>query len=236
MPYPNVGFWSALQNGRRIDIDKSTYVLSVVTCGDLVVSTGKLVAADPFVFLQEYVEDPSLPGVQVPPGRYPVAVTLADVSGLSDGSHMREAYVTLSLRPGAEEVRRRIITPVKEGETCEPELAVDNTFCGFPVDAGTVCFVDAGSLALGMPPVGQWGQVFDDGSPASWFAQMDDPNNIRAGLANITLPLAKAGENIVLAHSGWGDGIYPVIGGYDAAGALVAVHVDLMVVFDESGT
>jgi len=34
----------------------------------------------------------------------------------------------------------------------------------------------------------------------------------------------------VLAHSGWGDGGYPVISGYDAAGVLVAVHIDLYVV------
>lgn len=30
-------------------------------------------------------------------------------------------------------------------------------------------------------------------------------------------------------RSGWGDGHYPTIGGYDAGGALVAVHLDFFV-------
>ena len=34
----------------------------------------------------------------------------------------------------------------------------------------------------------------------------------------------------MIIHSGWGDGTYPLIGGYDANGELVAVHIDLFVV------
>jgi hypothetical protein len=62
---------------------------------------------------------------------------------------------------------------------------------------------------------------------------MDNPDHIRAGLANIPLPLATEGTNIVISHSGWGDGFYPVVGGYDATGGLVAVHIDLLVHADE---
>jgi Protein of unknown function (DUF4241) len=63
---------------------------------------------------------------------------------------------------------------------------------------------------------------------------MDDPAHIRAGIANLPLPLARDGENLVLFHSGWGDGVYPVVGGYDAAGKLVAVHVDLLVIEEDA--
>lgn len=49
------------------------------------------------------------------------------------------------------------------------------------------------------------------------------------GVANIRLPLARDGANIVVFRSGWGDGHYPTIGGYDAGGALVAVHLDFFV-------
>jgi hypothetical protein len=55
------------------------------------------------------------------------------------------------------------------------------------------------------------------------------PKHIRAGLANIPLPLATDGANLILSHSGWGDGFYPVIGGYDVDGRLIAVHIDLLV-------
>jgi hypothetical protein len=36
------------------------------------------------------------------------------------------------------------------------------------------------------------------------------------------------------AHSGWGDGFYPVIGTYDDRGRLAGVHIDLQVVGDFS--
>jgi hypothetical protein len=62
---------------------------------------------------------------------------------------------------------------------------------------------------------------------------MDDPDHVREGIANIPLPLGKGGENIVIVHSGWGDGSYPIVGGYDADDRLVRVHIDFMVVFPE---
>jgi hypothetical protein len=59
---------------------------------------------------------------------------------------------------------------------------------------------------------------------------MDDPTHIRVGLANIQLPLAQNSENIVIIHSGWGDGSYPVVGSFDASNGLLAIHIDFFVV------
>jgi hypothetical protein len=225
MAYPNVPFWSALQDGLQIEIDHIPYLLHVVDCGTLRVPHGQLVACDPFVGLQR---EGSL-FVRIPPGEYPVFVTLADVSGKGDGSHLREAYATVVLREG-DEATRRIITPLSDG-VADPEM-VDDSFHGFGVDSGTACFVDGGALADAMPPESEWEELFESDSPACWFSRMDDPAHIREGLANIILPNAKNGENIIIVHSGWGDGVYPVIGGYDAAGELLRVHIDFQVVFD----
>src|SRR5262245_19195020 len=108
MPYPNVGFWSALHDGRRVPVEEgSHYILSVVDCGFLLMPTGQLVACDPFPCLQKAYN----PSIKVDPGRYRVLVTLADVSDANDGSHMREAYATLILDETAIEATRRIITP-----------------------------------------------------------------------------------------------------------------------------
>ena len=232
MAYPNVETWSALRNGHRVPSgqDGELYVLSVVDCGELAMPTGQLVACDPFAFMRKTGN----PCVTVPPGRYRVLVTLADVSGIGDGSHMREAYATLLLDESAEEVSRRIITPVSDG-ACPPEMTEDGDYFGFPVDAGTACFADEGALAGGMPDGNWYEEIFDNGSPDSWFARMDDPDHIRAGLANIPLPLAKAGENIAIIHSGWGDGVYPIVGGYDASGRLIRVHIDFLVVPPDAG-
>jgi hypothetical protein len=70
--------------------------------------------------------------------------------------------------------------------------------------------VDDEAVVKFMPADVDWYEtLFDNGRDDSWFAQMDDPNHIRFGLANITLPLAHSGENIMIIHSGWGDGQYP---------------------------
>ena len=112
-------------------------------------------------------------------------------------------------------------------------LAADEYF-GFGVDAGTACFVDAEAVRTAMPDASDWYEdLFENGNDDCWFNLMDDPSHIREGIANIGLPLGKNGENLILFHSGWGDGFYPVVGGYDRDGKLVNVHIDLMVASGE---
>jgi hypothetical protein len=183
-----------------------------------------LVACDPFAFLQRQ----SNPHVLVPPGRYRVTVTLADVSAALDRSHIREAYATVRLADG-QDTYRRALALARDGEP-RPELTGDN-FIGFLVDAGTACFVDELAVATCMPESDDWyNDVFDNARDDCWFKTMDNPNHIRDGLANVPLPLARQGENIVIIHSGWGDGTYPVVGSFDDAGRLLAVHIDFGVI------
>lgn len=229
------GPWLALSDGAEIStIDGEVWRLSVVDCGDLVLPVGRLIACDPFSNLDDSLDGPF---VQVRPGRYPVRVTLADVSGKRKASHLREAYVSLVLGKN-------------------PEVRRAYQF-GVGVDAGTVCFVDAAIVRSAMPPNerssrpnawwGTWDEVMmgadvmsgrrkPGNKRDSWADRMADPGHIRADLANVELPLGQNGENIVLAHSGWGDGGYPVIAGYDRADDLVAVHIDLYVVVSAKDT
>jgi hypothetical protein len=225
--YPNVEYWSALREGNHVSDDDEVFVLSLVDCGSLLLPAGRLVACDPFAGLQRG----NNPYVPVPPGCYRVVVTLADVSGRGDGSHMREAYATLILDEAAVEIKRRIITPSDGLPPPPPEMTNGNTYRGFPVDAGTACFVDDGAVEVAMPDGSRWYEdLFENESPDCWFARMDDPGHIRGGIANIALPLGKNGENIVIFHSGWGDGFYPVVGGYDASDRLIRVHIDFWVI------
>ena len=98
------------------------------------------------------------------------------------------------------------------------------------VDAGAVAFVDHDAVATAMPPQDDWYDVFDSGEPDSWFSLMDSPDHYREGMANIVMPLDGAGENIIMASSGWGDGVYPVMLTRDAGGAPLGLHIDLGVV------
>lgn len=136
--------------------------------------------------------------------------------------------MTLRISPGPG-VRRKVLALLREGEET-PELE-EGEFIGFGVDAGTACFVDDEATKSCMPDPEDWyDDLFDNDDPGSWFSLMDNPEVIRAGIANIPLPLAKNGESILIVHSGWGDGSYPVIGLFDEKDRLLAVHVDFAVV------
>ena len=177
-----------------------TVPLSVVDLGVLRVPSGRVEACDPFVTLGDG------PVFEVEPGDYPVRVTVADV----------EAYLSLVLADG-ESASVEAAQPVRgRGIVC--------------VDAGAVAFVDHDAVATAMPPQDDWYDVFDSGEPDSWFSLMDSPDHYRRGAANIVMPRAGAGENVVLSYSGWGDGVYPVMLTRDADGAPLGLHIDLGVV------
>lgn len=208
-----------------VEVDGRGWSLTVHDLGVLRVPSGRLEACDPFVTMGE------APVVDVPPGDYPVRVTVADVSDEQDGSHLREAYLSVVLADGT---AARVEAATRAGEA----LAEDE-FWMVGVDAGTVGFVDADAVRTAMPEGDWYDDLFDNGEPDSWFELMDSAQHLREGAANIVLPLAENGENVVLAHSGWGDGTYPIVRTVSADGRVLAVHIDLLVVgadlVDDSG-
>lgn len=211
--------WHALQSG-HVEIEGEPHEIVVVECGDLLMPSGRLVAADPFVTLIR--QNAYYP---VPAGKYPVRVTLDESIG-------REMYLSLCISASIEVVRRLLVPCRPDGSQYpEPETG---KYYGVAVDAGTICFVDDDAVQRCMPTdEGSWLEtVFDNSSPDCWFKRMDSSEHIGPGLANIVLPNAISGENVVICQSGWGDGFYPVVGGYDADGRLVAVHIDLLI-FDD---
>jgi hypothetical protein len=187
--------------------------LTRVSLGELRIPSGRLEACDPYVNLGQGAV------VRVPPGTYPVSVIVAEV----EPGHTREAALVVALATA--EPMRTVLFQDDGPVPFDPEartLAVS-------VDAGTVAFVDADAVAAGMPPDSSdwYDAVFDSGGPSSWFALQDSPDHLIEGSANITLPAAPHGENIVLAHSGWGDGVYQLVGTEDAEGHLASVAIDL---------
>lgn len=201
----------------------SPNVLSTVECGYLKISTGKLLACDPFAFMQP--KDNAF--IKVPCGKYKVVVTLADVSGKMDGSHIREAYATIRFKDG----RGDIVYAEMSGDG--GKIFTDgwdaDSLKGFPVDAGTGCFGDAGNIELYMSKIDDWyNELFENENSNCWFSIMDNKDHIRDGIANITLPGA-VDENIVIFHSGWGDGVYSIFAEVKNS-ELHAIHIDFGVV------
>ena len=97
------------------------------------------------------------------------------------------------------------------------------------VDAGTVAFVDR-VAAVAMSALADGANLYDEFEPEPWCGPLDSPDHYREGMANIVMPLDGAGENIIMASSGWGDGVYPVMLTRDADGAPLGLHIDLGVV------
>lgn len=194
-----------------------SHPLTVHDLGELHVPHGHVEVSDPFIDLGEAGV------VTVPAGTHPVVLTIADVSTARDGSHLREAYLSLVLAAGE-------VASVRPARYEGSAPLAPGQVHGVGVDAGTVAFVDATAARTLMPTDVDWYEdIFDTGDASGWFARMEDPTHLRAGAANVVLPLATSGENIVLALSGWGDGFYPVLTTHDVDGRLLGLHIDLQV-------
>lgn len=196
-----------------------TVNLEVVDLGVLRVPSGHIEACDPFVNLGEGLV------FDVEPGDYPVRVTVADVSAAQDGSHERDAYLSLVLADGE-------VASVEAARPLgEPDVPAGHHYHVW-VDAGIVAFVDHDAVAPAMPgELSDWyDEVFDTGEPDSWLNILYSPDYCRDRSANIVMPLAGAGENVIMTQSGWGDGVYPVVLTRDASGNPLGLHIDLAVV------
>lgn len=195
----------------------------LVQLGAVRVRSGLLAVSDPFVCL----DDPVI--VPIRRGSHRVVATIADVSDAQDWSHAREAYLSLLL-DGASSV-------AVEGAPTVQGTPERDRFYGVAVDSGTVAFTDARAIRRGMPrnPDDWYESVFDTDAADSWFAQMDADVPLPSGLANVRLPRARFGQNLVLCHSGWGDGFYPLVRTLAADGTVTGIHIDLLVTHDEAG-
>jgi len=185
--------------------------------GNLVLTTGEIVAWDPLVRLR------SAPPFArtVAPGSYPVWIGRACAGEPSDDHHAEIAYATIVFRdvPVAQ-----WLPAVARGE---PELTNLRATPGYPVDAGMGCFVDFATARVASEPnelllerleQAGYGDVYDGGRDHAIIQ-----------IANT------AGGNLVVFRSGYGDGIYPSIWGVDAGGAAVVLVTDFMVLGDGPG-
>lgn len=220
LPLPSYSEFHALTSGRVQSPFDDTFpeffsrdyvTLRVFPLGKVKVPSGLLEVCDPFINLAE------CPAMSVPSGEHPVYVTVADVSVEQDKSHEREAYLSMIFQ---------------EGEVAEIRQAVDTEgnllFVG--VDSATVGFCDHQAARTCMPEEVNWYETyFCEGVESSWFDLMDSPDHYEPAKANIVFPLAQAGENIALTHSGWGDNYFLVKTTHDVDGNLLGVHVDLQI-------
>jgi hypothetical protein len=180
-----------------------TAVVEIQPAGILRLTSGRLVAADPY----KLSTDTAPFTVTVAPGEYPVE--LAKVRHESGGASVAAAKVTISSEPVVS--WQFALLPGQE-----PALLGEDEFYGFGVDTGLACLVDADALpAFGL-------RLADGEDP------FDEPVDDL-----IDTPEPGSGANVIAFTSGWGDGSYPTWQGHAEDGTVAAFVVDLRIVIGD---
>ena len=192
--------------------------IALNTIGHLEIPSGTIVTCDPFIV------DGAALARTVTPGSYPVSLAVATFLGDKTKGDQRVAAATVHFRhglPARWEVASFHETPRKRGG--EP---------GYPVDAGTGCFMDAGAQASIKAEPTPWPtpsqkaleqQLLTDHYTHTWGWAIYQPD-----------PASKA--NCVAFMSGYGDGNYSSYWGLDDNGAPVCLTTDFDVFTDEDWT
>ncbi|SEH00836.1 Protein of unknown function [Nonomuraea solani] len=170
--------------------------------GTLRVPTGELVACDPYT-----VSDAKPFTMRVPPGRYPMMLT---VVGEGDPAQGRVAAAWLVI-DAAPVISWELATRPGEDVRTLP----DGEAFYFAVDAGMACFVDRAAvdgLAYLSEPDSQLADDYDGNGVH--VAEVDEPTS---------------GANLIAFSSGWGDGAYPVWIGRTEDDGVACVMADMLV-------
>ena len=198
---------------QKLVIQLCEMILTPHCIGELVLTSGKLVACDPLVFPGTEPFDASFQ-----PGRYPVTLSIA--YNPKDNSKT-VAYAMLHLSKQTP-VKWKLATKIGEDLSALSE----NEVFGYGVDSGTGCFMDADVSQI----------IVDKSWEAETYeetltSQLDDllEENSRLGLKWANMRVDEDTEaNVIAFASGFGDGFYASYFGYDAEGCIVAVVTEFL--------
>jgi len=206
LPVPTEYLAKALEDGCRV----KDMTLTHRQVGELLLPTGQLVACDPFVSPE--MEPFSLP---LPQGRFPVILSVADIA-----TDQRVAYATL--RFGQSSPIAWDMMTVGDQDTST--LKEDECF-GYPVDAGTGCFMDRSAGRVLNDRTKEQNAFFE-----TMIAEMD--KTYRHTWSWLDMSFGDA--NLIAFSSGYGDGMYATYVGFDTDGQVTVVVTDFSVIPDET--
>ncbi|KQX92225.1 DUF4241 domain-containing protein [Variovorax sp. Root473] len=183
-------------------------------CGDLNVTSGRIVACDPLVQPEREPFVRSVSGR----GAFPVEV-------LQGGGRHALAVLWLRERGSLQASDLQWEAALLEGQS-QDDLGGDE-FYGYPVDAGVGCFMDVdGAKAMAER------EARESATNPEYVSYYDDVLGADLASADIAdhYPLgAGSANNVLIFSAGWGDGSYPSFWALDAAGEPVALVTDFMV-------
>ena len=195
---------------------------SVLELGDLAITSGKIIAADPLVFLGKVS-----PFTQtIKPGKYPVKICVYDTD-------MGAGYAFAKLEITKEKAEKWELAITERVQDRIHELKDDQYF-GFPVDAGYASLCDNDTQELyrafeqdfieSHPDANMYDDFFYD----KLQENVEDKTNPNAVGKFLDFALPDTENNIIIFQSGFGDGYYPAYWGYDTNGNVTALVIDFL--------
>lgn len=192
------------------DARLAAVALRRTAAGTLPVSSGRLVVCDPLV----QPEAPALADYTVPTGHYPVEI-------VAHGG--RPALAVLWLRPRLSLSATSLHWQMARWTTQDLTSLDEDSFIGYPVDAGVGCFMDTDTQQALLALIAQ--QQDSDGD--EWSDALIGHDGLDDGVDY--RPWGEASPHgLVVFTSGWGDGVYPSYWALDTAGVPVALVTDFL--------
>ena len=193
---------SAFEPGCIIEQEEGRFSMRVQSAGDLILKTGQLIGADPFILVGD------APFVQsVPTGTFSVRLAIAKID---DDERVALARIDFSQDPV--DHWEMALLPGQELEALE-----EDEIYGFTTDAGTACFMDKMSSDSLKSEISEGSDFFEE-----LMEEMDENFESTWTWANMELEHG----NIISFMSGYGNGYYATYFGKDKEGDVVAVVTD----------
>jgi Protein of unknown function (DUF4241) len=223
MPYKPDLSYAFQDNVPLVTPNNDVRHLSIISVGNLTVTSGRILACDPLAFWEDKPFTRT-----VPAGKYPVYVTyLWD----KDKQYKRVAFARLQFVEGKLPTNWELALQPNQDVTT---LGDDELF-GYGVDAGTGCFMDADAIDKWKVLVEQRDDVII--RQASGEDIPDDPISARmrpsdeANLDWWSMTInEETGLNVIAFTSGFGDGSYPSYWGLDESNQPICLVTDFLVV------
>lgn len=198
-----------------------------LTVGTVDVPSGKVICADPLDYLEgEHIFAPVLKR-EIPKGSYPAEVSIC-----------RADYIGIRMCTARLKIKDTKAIRYEQAESEESSAAMkcsDGILHGFPVDAGMMCFIDAGAAKSYQSFFQKWHAENPDGNNyedyfKAFFAESDKklPAYQREGGDFIEWANPDTGERMVQIASGFGDGFYQSFWGFDEGGEICELIVPLV--------
>lgn len=203
-------FSKAFIDKRTIETEFGLITFQNHIIGELVITSGYIVACDPFVFPKT---DPF--ERTIPPGSYQVVLSVATIR---DDQRVAYAKVQVTDKPTLK--WEMALLPDQQESSLK-----ENEIFGYGVDAGTGCFMDkeAAEILIQRLRDCKYSDFLIDEMEKNYMSTWD--------WANICLH-PNTGLNMISFKSGWGDGVYASYFGYDEDGNITSLVTDFSIVED----